>query len=326
MTALHYGVKGRYKLQRREAIPDGQGGFVAGEVIEETPWSDNLLTSYYFNTIAFAQGNYYARGCVVGTGSGAVAESNTGLTTYLAATTQTLNPSQVNQFSTSPRYCQQTCTYRFNPGTATGNISEMAMVVVNSGITSATPIISRALVVDGVGTPTAITVLSDEYLDVIWQYTIYVPEDQTGDVTFIIDGVNIVYNYTIRACYMNTASRWGYASSNLPMVSINLATGPYGCYASTQSTLSAYNSSPSSAGVCNTVVNQTWVAGSRACTKRITWGLATANAALRSFVACATDSIAGGLGAVHILLDSSVTKVATKTFTLDLKYTMANVP
>lgn len=327
MSAVHYGVKGRYKFIRREAMPDGNGGFIPGEIIQETPWTDNTMTVYYFDNIAFAQDNHYANSCAVGTGSGPVAESNTGLTTFLAGTNQRLAQSEVRQYTTSPRYCRQTCTYRFNPGVAAGNITEAAICTPNSVPTAATPIISRVLVLDGVGAPTSITVLLDEYLDVIWQFTVYVPEDQTGSVNFTIDGTVISYSYTIRACNMNAASRWGGIGwSGAPVISINLAAGGYGCFASTQSTLGAYDGEPSNSGDCSSVVNQTWAAGSHSCTKRITWGLTTANVAIRSFVARATDSTAGGLGAVNILLNNPVTKVNTKTFTLDLKYTMANIP
>jgi hypothetical protein len=82
--------------------------------------------------------------------------------------------------------------YRFAPPAAAGNISEVGV-----GWGTSSGLFSRALVLDGNGAPTSVTVLSSEYLEVTYEFRLYpMVDDQTGVVT--LDGVD--YAYTIRPC------------------------------------------------------------------------------------------------------------------------------
>ena len=57
---------------------------------------------------------------------------------------------------------------------------------------------SHALILDAEGSPTSITVLSDEYLTVVYSYRIYgLPADSTGSVTFT-GNIAGTYNWTLR--------------------------------------------------------------------------------------------------------------------------------
>ena len=86
--------------------------------------------------------------------------------------------------------------YRFNAGTATGTWSEIGTGAYNNSRTPQNCCYSRALILDGGGSPLAITVLADEYLDVT--YTLRVYPDVTNDFSgsFVMSGVT--YNYTGR--------------------------------------------------------------------------------------------------------------------------------
>lgn len=75
-------------------------------------------------------------------------------------------------------------TFRFAPGTATGTVQEVG--IAWSDIDG---LFSRALVKDSYGSPTAVTVLADESLDVNYEFRIYWP---TQDVVqnALIDGTS----------------------------------------------------------------------------------------------------------------------------------------
>ena len=65
----------------------------------------------------------------------------------------------------------------------------------------------RALILDGGGSPTTLTILSDETLDVTYTIRVYPPTtDVTGSIT--LDGVS--YGYTIRPCNVSTSGTGSY--------------------------------------------------------------------------------------------------------------------
>ena len=197
-VGLTLGVKGEYKFIRRKAVTDDFGNRVPGPITQETPWMRNLMTNTYFNNALTTQ-TLSVRGISVGSGNTAPAESQTILTSFIAATTSRQNYTSTINSSVSPRYARKEFTYRFAEGVAAGNIAEVGMFdSVSTGTTSATVLSSRALVVDGGGSPTVVTVLSDEFLDVVWRGTWYVPEDVAGSCSLTIDGTPTVFNWTIR--------------------------------------------------------------------------------------------------------------------------------
>lgn len=83
-----------------------------------------------------------------------------------------------------------TMTFQFGLGQFTGNVSEVGFALPN---VTAPTVHTRALVVDGNGNPTSITVTAQDQLTVIYKLTVSVPYTvQTG--TVVISGVT--YNYT----------------------------------------------------------------------------------------------------------------------------------
>ena len=91
--------------------------------------------------------------------------------------------------------------YSFGQGDAEGNLSEVGV-----GIQEATGgLFSRALILDGEGDPTTITVLSDEYLYVTYEIRRYVSiVDVTGTVTLR----GIVHDYVGRPAEILTEPDW----------------------------------------------------------------------------------------------------------------------
>ena len=82
--------------------------------------------------------------------------------------------------------------FSFAVGAAEGNLQEVGVGWDATG----SALFSRALILDGGGSPTSITVLSDEILKVTYQFRRYICEvDTTGSVTLN----SISYDYTGRA-------------------------------------------------------------------------------------------------------------------------------
>lgn len=159
----------------------------------------NIITDIGLNRLGTAG---VLGACRIGTGTVAESAADTQLVSQSASTT-TLQSSGGGAVSTAPQYGWRTEVYRFATGALNGNYSEIG---VGWGTTGAT-LFSRALIKDGSGNPTTITVLSTETLDVTYELRLYAPQgDFTGTVN--LGGVN--YNWTARA------SGAGWSGANPP--------------------------------------------------------------------------------------------------------------
>jgi len=180
------GMRGFYRM--RVLRPDGR-------VRLDTGWFDNLITDYGLNAKGTKKQHDY---CHVGSGNTDPAVGDTTLETWIASTNTTQATSEGAQAST-PYYGWFRKTFRFAEGAAEGNIAEVG-IAENGGATDS--LFSRALVVDGTGTPTTITVLSDEVLDVEYEIRLYPP---TSDGSFTVSG----HTVTTRASEVTKAAHWG---------------------------------------------------------------------------------------------------------------------
>jgi hypothetical protein len=185
-------MRGRYKMRVTRAD---------GSIRVDTPWFDNVITNVGLDGIG-NHTNVYGY-CHCGTGSTAPAITDTGLTTWLAST------SNVTTYSTSasgisPYMGYYQATYRFAAGTATGNISEVG-IGPNAGNTA---MFSHALVLDGGGSPTTITVLASEALDVTYQIQNFPPlVDAPGTLT-LTGATGSPFTTNVRASHAGQASNW----------------------------------------------------------------------------------------------------------------------
>ena len=173
-------LEGLYKLDVFDAATH--------ERTRGTPWFGNLITDSGKDLIAQQS---YLTICQCGTGTATPSNSDTTMAAFVASTGTILSQVQAN--NVSPAYAKITTVYQFGVGVAAGNIAEVGISYTTS---SSGPLFSRALVLDGGGSPTTITVLSTEYLQVTYQLRLYVPTiDVTGSVTIN----SISYTTTWRA-------------------------------------------------------------------------------------------------------------------------------
>lgn len=115
----------------------------------------------------------------VGTSSTAPVVTQTGLISPLASTSNVISSTRTYVASPDP-YMESVRVYRFAVGAAAGNLAEVGMS--REGHTGA-PAYSRALIKDSGGSPTILTVLSTEALDVQYTHRTYLPTNtQTGTV------------------------------------------------------------------------------------------------------------------------------------------------
>lgn len=120
--------------------------------------------------------------CKVGTSNEAVVKTQTDLISPIATSS---SPSPLQMFTgrqtESPYYSWGRKTYRFQQGTAAGNLAEVG--VTNGDKT----LFSRALIVDALGRPTVLTILEDEWLDVTYEVRFY-QELTDKNLTVVLDG------------------------------------------------------------------------------------------------------------------------------------------
>lgn len=171
-----------------------------GDVRLDTGWFPNIITNSGLDAIGTS--TTYLNECRVGTGNTAPSALDTSLQTQVGTTTSIQNTSVTAQ-STEPYYGAYTRTYRFAAGVATGNIAEIGVGV------PAGALFSRALILDGGGSPTTITVLADEFLDATYQLRMKPPlNDVLGTIN--ISGVN--YDTVTRAANVTNSTSWGLPS------------------------------------------------------------------------------------------------------------------
>lgn len=124
----------------------------------------------------------YLRYCSIGTSSVTPNASQTKLIGLLRTTETNAISEQTGANSDDPNnpYVWRRVTKRFAPSGSNANISEVAFGSTSNGSTA----FNRALIKDSGGNPSTITLLGDEYLDVVYELRIYPPmQDITGTFT-----------------------------------------------------------------------------------------------------------------------------------------------
>ena len=181
-------VAGRYKIEAVKA--DGSRRLISD-------WFENLIVDQGLNRMGTGAFMDY---CRVGTGSTSPANSDTQLVAQVAST-NTIQSSSTGTASSAPYYGYFIRVFRFGQGAAAGNLTEVGVGWAATGAT----LFSRALIKDGGGSPTTITVLSDEFLDVTYEFRSYAP---TSDSTVPVTISATSYTFTIRAANVTSATYW----------------------------------------------------------------------------------------------------------------------
>jgi len=170
IPAIGMRVKGRYQVQRIKANN--------GQIIQSSPWTNNLITDAG-KRVYISSARNIPLTLAVGTGNSAPHASNLALDNAIYRTSAAGSEALPSVFTEDGGTLKSLYRFRFYPGQATGNISELGIYLGLPGYPDFT-LFSRALVRDSHGNPTTITVLSDEYLDVYWEITLEVAGRTTG--------------------------------------------------------------------------------------------------------------------------------------------------
>ena len=133
----------------------------------------NLITDTGMNLIGSTGFDSFRAFVQVGTGNTAPSNSNTSLVNRIAGVAGVFQG--VTWDATNPKTAVFTIIYTFAAGAATGNLAELGLSVTTSGTLN-----TRALFVDGGGSPITVTVLSDEQL--VLTYRIFVVPNETDSV------------------------------------------------------------------------------------------------------------------------------------------------
>jgi hypothetical protein len=271
-------------------------------------WFPNLILDGGLNRIGLGSG--WLGWCYVGTGNSTPTETQSSLDNQIASTS-TRTAHSTSSSGAAPWYAQNTITYRFAQGAAAGNISEI-------GVGWSAGLFSRALILDGLGDPTTITVLADEFLDATYRVRVYPP---AADVTtsMSIDGVET----EVLARAANASSQFSWFGTS--------AVGPQGggdptgsanrhnCYAGligpiTGAPSNVLTGTPGAA-------NAAYVSGSYQVDYSTTWGLTLANTGggVRSY---RTDfgRPTGNFGSMQYQFTPTIAKDATKTMVLNARH------
>lgn len=173
---IHAQFAGYFRLQVKEE---------SGELKTDTGWFPNLITNQgldWFGAGAPVFNTTYSivrlcTHCGVGTGNTAPAFTDTQLTAFLAMFPSTTG-SNIEGFSSSqyvagpPAYWSGIFTYNFAQGAVVGNIAEVGCG--NTAQTDTQPkLFNHALILDGGGNPTTISVLSTDSLTVTYELRMY---------------------------------------------------------------------------------------------------------------------------------------------------------
>lgn len=169
-----------------------------GSVRIDTDWFPNLILDAGLNRMG--TGNY-ASHCQVGSGTTDPLVTDTALESYVASTS-TVHAIVTGAQATPPYFGWRRITYRFAQGVAAGNLSEVGV-----GWTFATgSLFSRSRIKDEFGVPTTITVLGDEYLDVLYELRSYAPAADSDP--FVVDISGTSHTCVIRGSMVTDLLYW----------------------------------------------------------------------------------------------------------------------
>jgi hypothetical protein len=201
-------IAGYYKL---EAVKlDKDGNEISRRVAAD--WFPNLITNQGLNRMGTASD--YLANCQVGSGNNTPVFTDTGLQTFIASTASNISLTN-SRLSISPYYAFRTSTFRFNEGVAAGNLSEVGV-----GWSSANgTLFSRALILDGGGSPTTVTILSDETLDVSYEFRFYPKLIDDIGTTVFTGNIGGSYDWILRAASAGSGS-WSLAGSRASMTTV----------------------------------------------------------------------------------------------------------
>jgi hypothetical protein len=157
----------------------------------DTGWFKNLVLDGGLDRLGTTVIDNAINRCAVGTSNTAVSSSQTALLAQVATSIDTFSPGFTQGYDGTygvgdGRYRYSRRFIQFGEGAAAGVLREIGFTAF--GDSSATNLTSRALITDGAGNPTDVTVLSDEILQVTYEFRHYL-DDSDGSIAFEMSGV-----------------------------------------------------------------------------------------------------------------------------------------
>lgn len=199
------GLAGYYQFVKHRV--DADGNVIEGTSEIVLPWFGNLITNYGLDQLG-ANWNDQLAYCRLGTGNTAPAFTDTNLVAQVGSTT-TVGLGQTQGTAVDSSYLYRRTSRRFAAGSVSGvNLAEVGMSFAASGAN----LFSRALLKDTGGTPTTITLASDEVLDVIYELREYITNADVV-VNATIDGVSTTV--TMRPHAWPTGTAWTGKAGNI---------------------------------------------------------------------------------------------------------------
>jgi hypothetical protein len=291
MIDIKLGVCGQYCITKKRH----------GNVTFRSDWFDNLITNLGMDNLG-TDANAFSN-CHVGSGNAAPSFTDTALQTFVAGSAF-VNPA--TSIDSPGRYWVATYSYTFPAGSATGNLTEVGTGTAALG----TVLSSRALILDGGGAPTSITVLADEDLVVQYRFRVKQP---VADFAGTVDGKTI----TMRAAFVNTlATSSGWRQTITPFTCSNA-----GLAASAFSgAIGSISDGPS--GILGSVStfsqnDAAYIAGSYTRTGSYLFSGSEANGNILSFV------WVHGVACWQMQMDSVISKTSPLTFRIGVRTTWA---
>lgn len=148
---LTVGLSGHFRLEVRDGYT---------HKLKRVREFDNLITNMGLDGYGYGNDRYLINICYVGTGTALPSVNDVGLAVPLASTSGVAETKHIAP--AAPDWVSSRVNrYRFSVGSVIGNISEV-------GIGGELYFWSRARILDDYGNPSDITVLANEYLDVIY--------------------------------------------------------------------------------------------------------------------------------------------------------------
>lgn len=336
--------RGRSVYKIKQALSGRMGAEVRkadGTLVHTIPLFDNLILNNGKNQWLTTTAGPITFAPVVGTGTATPLATDTLLTNYLVSTGSSTIQSapQTKNFTVAPYYIRKTHRWRFGLGVAAGNITEFGICAELGGFgltpNSATTLFAKALVKDALGNPIAVTVQADEYLDVIWEFTITVTTSVSGSVNISLFGVVTAFNYDMAPLCgnsinaqvggwdLNAGSSFAYA----PMPRVAPGSSSYSrVYVNSTGTGAAIDEVPAGSGSTSNSDNAdgtsraAYTTGSYYRDFTYTWGLNFGN---RPNIRALKLSI-GPFGTVCIYLSSAgFTKAGTDTFAFTIRISVS---
>lgn len=284
-----------------------------GVPVRESAWFNNIVLNSGLARLSNSDSWAYDR-CLVGAGNSLPTQDQSQLDALIAASTTIKTTENGKRTSGDDKHVYSNIVWSFGQGVAAGNISEVALAWSNTGL------FNRALIRDINNNPTTITVLADEYLDVISEVRGYMSQGLTGSFSLLDKFGELIstHNYTCSGRFhpsgiANRLSRLSIASNTYPPI------------AYTGDIQSQIDSLPSGTGGSGSFsVTNTYPAYNK-CRAVVTIPLGTANITQKTIVFQIDGFFRGNNSCTYqAQIDPPITKTNTQIMTYTVELTWSN--